>query len=448
MGHSSGIISAPVNTDDVRLTIGENSDDVSTLCLSSKINKAALFCPRYVGKPDVQLKVNGAFSPAALNYIKQLNNVRQNYTIGPCGVCLPNLQLNNFAQSSTAFDRVFSCARSSWYIARPNAPTGTLPASSTSFKTLDHFDGYDHNVKITKPVISAVVDTKTGGKRVSVVFSTPTADGKTLSVSNLFGGGGWYFGVIVFRGTNSEGWTTSDVVRASSGNTAISTGSGSHTVSVDYDDSGNDYYYRIIPFITDKSGVSSTADVGASFIDSTCYGARIDDSCGSVFTVQSGGSTSGGSGIQNYTFTWKEGNNGSYYPVPGDNSFTYIYGSDGPGIAIYFSESTWYKQLGYTTLKAALNRVDMILPYTDASGKKVEGVFTWSPSGSTYGNGTLYRESKYDGYVDKLFFYIKPAQSTPILNLGLDDILGRFYWKDGTTEDLFATYIPDTAVDM
>lgn len=449
MGHSNGIISAPVNTDDVRLTIGENSHDVATLCLSDKINKAALFCPRYVGVPNLQLNVNGSFSASALNYIRQLNNVRQNYTIGPYGVCIPNLQLGNFAQGdSTSYDRVFSCARSSWYIARPNAATGTLPVASTSYKTLDHFVGYDHYAQITNPVATASVSvTATGDKQISVVFSVPSADGTTLSISNLFGGGGWYFGVIVFRGTNSDGWTTSDVARAASSSTAIGTSSAGYTVTVLDDASYDDGYYRVIPFITNKSGVSSTADISSAFIDSTCYGVRIDDSCGSVFTVTAGGSSSGGgSQTQNYIFNWKEGNNGYYYPVPGNNSYTYVSGSDGPGIAIYFQTKYYLEVDGSSTLAAALNRVDMILPYRDSDGNNVESVFTWSPSGNVYDpdNDTLYRETKF-GDADKLFFYIKPYQSTPILNLGLDEIIGRFYWSNGVTEELFATYIPDSA---
>lgn len=408
-----------------------------------------MFCPRYVGVPNLQLNVNGSFSASALNYIRQLNNVRQNYTIGPYGVCIPNLQLGNFAQGdSTSYDRVFSCARSSWYIARPNAATGTLPAESTSFKTLDHFVGYDHYAQITNPVATASVSVEQNGdKRISVVFSVPTADGTTLSVSNLFGGGGWYFGVIVFRGTNSDGWTTSDVARAASSSTAIGTSSAGYTVTV-LDDAGyDDGYYRIIPFITNKSGVSSTSDISSAFIDSTCYGVRIDDSCESVFTVTAGGSSSGGgSQIQNYIFNWKEGNNDYYYPVPGNNSYTYDSGSDGPGIAIYFQTKYYLEVAGSSTLAAALDRVDMILPYRDSDGNNLESVFTWSPSGDVYDpdNDTLYRETKF-GDADKLFFYLKPAQSTPILNLGLDDIIGRFYWRDGVTEELFATYIPDLA---
>lgn len=37
--NSNGIITAPVNTDDVRAVTGENSHDVGTLCMSAKINK-------------------------------------------------------------------------------------------------------------------------------------------------------------------------------------------------------------------------------------------------------------------------------------------------------------------------------------------------------------------------------------------------------------------------
>lgn len=284
-----------------------------------------------------------------------------------------------------------------------------------------------------------------GDKQVSVVFSVPSADGTTLSVSNLFGGGGWYFGVIVFRGTNSDGWTTSDVVRAASSSTAIGTSSAGYTVTVLDDASYDDGYYRVIPFITNKSGVSSTADISSAFIDSTCYGVRIDDSCGSVFTLRAGDSSSGGgSQAQNYIFNWKEGNNGNYYPVPGNNSYIYVSGSDGPGIAIYFQTKYYLEVDGSSTLAAALNRVDMILPYRDSDGNNVESVFTWSPSGNVYDpdNDTLYRETKF-GDADKLFFYLKPDQSTPILNLGLDDIIGRFYWSNGVTEELFATYIPD-----
>lgn len=38
MGHANGIITSPVNTDDVREVLGENTHDVKTLCMSNKIN--------------------------------------------------------------------------------------------------------------------------------------------------------------------------------------------------------------------------------------------------------------------------------------------------------------------------------------------------------------------------------------------------------------------------
>lgn len=394
--------------------------------------------------PDIDLMENGAFSKTALDYIKsQISQIRTNYTVGPYGVCVPEMQLRNFAVGSTSYSHVFACARLSWYIARPNAPTGNQTVAQTSFKSINHFDGYDHNAKIKPPVLTATVaEQPNGDKLITVVFSTPAADGKTLSISNLFKG--YYFGVIVFRGTNADGWLPSDVVHVSTGNTAIGAIAASHTVSVFDDASDNNGFYRIIPFVTNKANVQSVAgsSVSQAFDGKVAYGIRIDDSCGSVFTVKVGGSSGGENHVQNYTFTWKDGNNGAYYPVPGNNTYVYTLGSNGPGIAIFFSESSWYPQLKAPSLAAALKQVDMIMPYTDASGIRKEPVFTWYADTSK--TSTLLRDTKYAD-TNKLFFYIKPATSTPMLNAGLTDIIGRFHWIDGSVEELFSTYIPDTA---
>ncbi len=39
MGHNNGVITAPVNTDDVSAVLGANSHDVATLCSHERINK-------------------------------------------------------------------------------------------------------------------------------------------------------------------------------------------------------------------------------------------------------------------------------------------------------------------------------------------------------------------------------------------------------------------------
>ena len=39
MGHANGIITAPVNTDDISATLGVASHDVATLCTSDRINQ-------------------------------------------------------------------------------------------------------------------------------------------------------------------------------------------------------------------------------------------------------------------------------------------------------------------------------------------------------------------------------------------------------------------------
>lgn len=63
MGHANGVITAPVNTDDVAATIGVNSHDVGTLCSSAdRINKWARNKPENTGGPeeltDAQRKAN------------------------------------------------------------------------------------------------------------------------------------------------------------------------------------------------------------------------------------------------------------------------------------------------------------------------------------------------------------------------------------------------------
>lgn len=52
MGHKAGKITAPVNTDDVREVLGENTDDIGTLCMSDKINRWAKFKPLAIDQKE------------------------------------------------------------------------------------------------------------------------------------------------------------------------------------------------------------------------------------------------------------------------------------------------------------------------------------------------------------------------------------------------------------
>lgn len=45
MGHANGIITAPVNTDDISATLGVASHDVATLCTSDRINRWSKYKP-------------------------------------------------------------------------------------------------------------------------------------------------------------------------------------------------------------------------------------------------------------------------------------------------------------------------------------------------------------------------------------------------------------------
>lgn len=55
MGHANGIITAPVNTDDISATLGVASHDVATLCISQKVNKRSRFKPYPIGSYNTEL---------------------------------------------------------------------------------------------------------------------------------------------------------------------------------------------------------------------------------------------------------------------------------------------------------------------------------------------------------------------------------------------------------
>lgn len=68
MGNSFGKITPPVSTDDVAPVLGENSNDVATLCMSDKINLWARYKPEAIG------------THVSLNYAQRKNN---NFGIEP-----------------------------------------------------------------------------------------------------------------------------------------------------------------------------------------------------------------------------------------------------------------------------------------------------------------------------------------------------------------------------
>lgn len=137
MGHSNGRITAPVNTDDVKDTIGENSHDVGTLCLSNKINRWSKYKPVEYPSPD-----------SVTNYWQG--------TDGKNGL---HIDMNADHTYTVDFVRSFYNNPDNWGYVHPQG-----------FLRLTDFDGYNHN---SLPFIAS----RTNGQPIEKVLGGTTGSG-------------------------------------------------------------------------------------------------------------------------------------------------------------------------------------------------------------------------------------------------------------------------------
>lgn len=440
MGHNAGRITAPVNTDDVSAVLGVASHDVATLCTHQRINSAALYQPRYSSvNPGLNLQStasNDGFQWIATQIGQSPDGTGSGYSCPAYGVWVPKYNISS--TSSSLWNALFTASRRTWFIKKPDA---------NSYKILDHFIGYDHNAKITKPIISPSVSKNgTSGNTISVVFTTPTPDGRTMSISNLFGKSSssatkWYFGAVIFRGTNKDGWTTSDTMLVMGSSVAISN-IGQTTVDVSVNDTGasqtTSYVYRIIPFVCDKAGLTSSKLSGTTF-----YGLGMTEEYAGWLEIKSG-SVPGVDVRVNY-FNWKDSNNGNYYPVPGNKTLASPI-TTGKAILIAYSETA---NLGTgKTLWDKYNRVDFTFEVVNVeTWVHTFETYTWQKSGGTAGNGALVKDPNHNGSAtDRMLFYInndKMLTYPKEVSLAYAD----FYWTDdlgyARTDRVDADYIPD-----
>lgn len=448
MGFSNGLITAPVSTTDVAMAIGCNSNDVGTLCTYGNINKAALFCPRFTTtRPELELDSDG------FNWIASQigQHPTGNYVCPAYGVWVPVFTMSSM--STSLWNGIFTTSLKEWYIARPTA-------DNNSFYCLSHFIGYYALAKITDPIIApSVSKNSSGGNTVSLTFTTPAADGKTLSVSNLFGGKGYYFGAVIFRGTNKNGWTTGDTMLVAGTNESISTIS-STTIKCSINDttaeSSTEYVYRIIPFVCNRANVTTS-----TLSDTTFYGLKINSDCKAWYEKEIGG-VSSGEGAQVQFFNWKEGSNGSYYPNDKNTAFPPRIST--PDIAIAYSETTedYYAQNSangmpyYNRLLNKYYKIEFVFNVVVNGGSSMEYIFTWLRSGTDPDINKITRDSRYDntgGYQNELLFYVPVNQFWMAISsmvgsnyIEVEDMYANFYYVDylgyNRMETTWSTYIP------
>lgn len=145
-------------------------------------------------------------------------------------------------------------------------------------------------------------------------------------------------------------------------------------------------------------------------------------------------------------FNWKDGNNGWYYPIPGDNSVTY---PNPPDVAIAYSEI--FDGESHGRLSDKYFRIDFeFCGYDTKTGKAYNETYTWMRDGSGAGDATVTRDTRFDNLIGKedvLLFSIPDFSGFATPYIQVDDCLGHFHYIDSLghsqVEDIFAVYISD-----
>lgn len=146
MGHANGVITAPVNTDDVSTVIGVASHDVATLCTSDKVNKWNKDKPYRGTQPEVKSRtVDNATNETG----KYLGSRGSGTTTGfPCfwGMRYP---MNTAQQNASgkARSNLLELCYDTTYLPSPKHPNYEYmkPVLGTDFCRLDDFVGYSHS---------------------------------------------------------------------------------------------------------------------------------------------------------------------------------------------------------------------------------------------------------------------------------------------------------------
>lgn len=239
MAHNGGRITAPVDTEDVRLTIGEPSDNVKTLCMSGRINPWAKYKPEAHGTMRSLTKENrklwnfGLFAAQIYTSVTSFINAVADGTFNG-GWTYRNVRAGDWGRLDD-FDGYNHYARS---------PIGSLEP-----QTLEAGSGGDL-------VVPAVPPPGIAGEGDGVI-DTADANGE-ISFSEFQGSdghdyGNWYFGILLYRSESDRMIATSSVRM-----------SDQQEWQVNFGPAGGSGVYQGIPFISSKKitpGVAFPSDV-------------------------------------------------------------------------------------------------------------------------------------------------------------------------------------------
>lgn len=185
MALANNKITAPVSVDDVKSLLGESSNDLATLCKSSKINVWAKY------KPTVYP------SPFPDDWYKAKDG---NYGL--------NITVDNRVSSWSALVAEYSKANNG-YSNIYNRPSG----GATSPYRLGDFRGYNHKAKPEiSDYLAATNYMEDSQISLSVAYNVVTADGDQVSYNDIEVYKGLYFGYVI---TDISGKTLKLIATAS-----------------------------------------------------------------------------------------------------------------------------------------------------------------------------------------------------------------------------------------
>lgn len=185
MSLSNNKITAPVSIDDVKSILGESSNDVATLCKSSKINVWAKYKPT---------DYNAAFS--------------DNWSKGKDGNYGLNITTDNRVSSWSALVAEYSKANNG-YSNIYKRPSG---GASSPYR-LGDFRGYNHKAKPEiSDYLAATNYLEDSQISLSVAYNAVTVDGDQVSYNDVEVYKGLYFGYVI---TDISGKTLKLIVTAS-----------------------------------------------------------------------------------------------------------------------------------------------------------------------------------------------------------------------------------------
>lgn len=178
---NNGVISAPVNTNDVSTALGVASHDVKTLCISDRINPAAVFRPRFMG---------GAIHVAPEDFQSKLKDLTAPSS-GVSGITMKCVKYGIWLPyfNTLSNGRPWDASHVRW---------NPRPCDSTQYGDLTHFVGYNHGAKFTNPISSIVCSV---GEPIKVAFKD-NSTAESITAQTIFGSNeDAYFGFIVYEYT-------------------------------------------------------------------------------------------------------------------------------------------------------------------------------------------------------------------------------------------------------